>query len=118
MLSPRQNSLVSTLPGGTLPNADSAHPNTACELVISPNGRFLYANTRGANTLAVYAINSATGLLTEQQRIGTYGDVTRHFTFDPTRQWLLCANRALPPSRFCRTTPPPGTCTKLSNPSP
>ena len=93
VLSPRQNSLVSTLSGGTLPNAESAHPNTACELVISPNGRFLYANTRGANTLAVYAIDSATGLLTEQQRIGTYGDVTRHFAFDPTRQWLLCANQ-------------------------
>jgi 6-phosphogluconolactonase len=89
----RPGSVVSTLPAGVATNATSPHPNTGCEIAISPDGRFLYANTRGANTLAVYRIDTATGLLTEQQRIGTGGDIARQFTFDPSRRWLLCANQ-------------------------
>jgi 6-phosphogluconolactonase len=88
----RPDSVVSTLPAGVSANAKSDHPNTACELAISPNGKSLYANTRGANTLAVYDI-AHDGLLSEQQRIQTGGDGTRHFAFDPTRRWLLCANQ-------------------------
>jgi 6-phosphogluconolactonase len=75
------------------PMADSTKPNTGCELSISPNGKSLYANTRGVNTLAVYDIDTHTGILTEQQRINTGGDTTRHFAFDPSRRWLLCANQ-------------------------
>jgi 6-phosphogluconolactonase len=91
-LRPVTGSVVSTLPKGVPTNSTSDHPSTGCELAISPNGKSLYANTRGANTLAVYDI-AHDGLLTEQQRINTGGDVTRHFAFDPTRRWLLCANQ-------------------------
>jgi len=38
-------------------------------------------------------VNAATGLLTEQQRVFSGGGLTRHFTFDPSRRWLLCANQ-------------------------
>jgi 6-phosphogluconolactonase len=88
----RPGSVVSTLAAGVSANAASDHPSSGCELAISPNGRSLYANTRGANTLAAYDV-AHDGLLTEQQRIQTGGDVTRHFAFDPTRRWLLCANQ-------------------------
>jgi 6-phosphogluconolactonase len=91
-LDPRPESVVSTLPAGHAANGESDHPNTGCELAISPNGKSLYANTRGANTLAVYTIAS-NGLLTEEQRIQTGGTMTRYFTFDPSRKWLLCANQ-------------------------
>jgi 6-phosphogluconolactonase len=91
-LKARPESVVSSLPAGVSANAASDHPSTACELAISPNGKSLYANTRGANTLAVYDI-AHDGLLTEQQRINTGGDNTRHFAFDPSRRWLLCANQ-------------------------
>ena len=67
--------------------------STACELVISPDGRFAYANTRGENSLVVFRIDPSTGLLTEQQRINTGGGLTRHITFDPSRRWLLCSNQ-------------------------
>jgi 6-phosphogluconolactonase len=92
ILEPRPGTVISTLPHGMSPNADSTKPNTACELAISPNGKSLYANTRGANTLAVYDIGHD-GVLTEQQRINTGGELTRHFAFDPSRRWLLCANQ-------------------------
>jgi 6-phosphogluconolactonase len=93
VLQARAGTVVSTLPAGVSANADSAKPSTACELAISPNGKSLYANTRGANTLAVYAIDSHSGVLTEEQRIQTGGEMTRHFAFDPSRRWLLCANQ-------------------------
>ena len=84
----RKDSVTSTLATrAALPGS------TACELVISPDGRFAYANTRGENSLAVFRIDPSTGLLTEQQRINTGGGVTRHITFDPSRRWLLCSNQ-------------------------
>ncbi|MGC9198840.1 MAG: lactonase family protein [Acidobacteriaceae bacterium] len=84
----RKDSTISTLA------TRSALPgSTACEVSISPDGRFVYANTRGENSLVVYRVNASTGLLTEAQRVFTGGGVTRHFTFDPSRRWLLCANQ-------------------------
>lgn len=84
----RKDSVVSTLgPGGTLDGS------TGCEIVVSPDGRFVYANTRGANTVVVYRVDASSGLLTEQQRVFSGGGVTRHIAFDPSRRWLLCANQ-------------------------
>jgi len=84
----RKNSVMSTLQSrAALPGS------TGCEIVASPDGRFVYGNTRGENTLAVYRVDAATGLLTEQQRVFSGGGLTRHFAFDPSRRWLLCANQ-------------------------
>jgi 6-phosphogluconolactonase len=81
-------SMVSTL------GSDAARSgSTACEIMVSKDGRFVYANTRGENSLVVYRVNAKTGMLTEQQRVRTGGDVTRLIAFDPTRQWLLCMNQ-------------------------
>jgi 6-phosphogluconolactonase len=81
-------STVSTL------GSEAARPgSTGCEIVVSKDGRFVYANTRGENSLAVYRVNAKTGMLTEQQRVQTGGDVTRLIAFDPTRRWLLCMNQ-------------------------
>jgi 6-phosphogluconolactonase len=84
----RKGSVISTLAKPSdLPGS------TGCELNISPDGNLLYANTRGENSLCCYRVNPSTGLLTEQQRIFTAGSVTRYFTLDPSRRWLLCANQ-------------------------
>jgi 6-phosphogluconolactonase len=81
-------SMVSTL------DSEAARPgSTACEIMVSKDGRFVYANTRGENSLVVYRVNTKTGMLTEQQRVQTGGSVTRLIAFDPTRQWLLCMNQ-------------------------
>ena len=84
----RQNSVVSTVASGA-----GLGTSTGCELAVSPDGRFVYGNTRGENSLTVYRVNASTGLLTEQQRVFSGGGVTRHFAFDPSRRWLLCANQ-------------------------
>lgn len=84
----RKESVVSTLASrAALPGS------TGCEIAVSPDGRFVYGNTRGENSLVVYQVNASTGLLTEQQRVFSGGGLTRHFAFDPSRRWLLCANQ-------------------------
>jgi 6-phosphogluconolactonase len=84
----RMDSVTSTLASrAALPGS------TGCEIAVSPDGRFVYGNTRGENSLVVYRVHAATGLLTEQQRVFSGGGLTRHFTFDPSRRWLLCANQ-------------------------
>jgi 6-phosphogluconolactonase len=84
----RKDSVISTLASrAALPGS------TGCEIVVSPDGRFVYGNTRGENSLVVYRVNASTGLLTEQQRVFSGGGLTRHIAFDPSRRWLLCANQ-------------------------
>jgi 6-phosphogluconolactonase len=66
--------------------------NTAAEVMISPDGNFLYASNRGEDTLVAFSIGDR-GELTEVQRISCGGKTPRHFTLDPTAQWILCGNQ-------------------------
>ena len=67
--------------------------STAAEVAISPNGQFLYASNRGEDSLVVFTIDPMTGTLTLLQRIACGGKMPRHFTLDPTGNWLLCGNQ-------------------------
>jgi 6-phosphogluconolactonase len=77
---------VSTLPAGF--NGVSA----GAELEIHPNGKFLYASNRGDDSLAVFAIDPATGRLTLVEHVPSGGRTPRNFTFDPTARWIVCTN--------------------------
>ncbi len=70
-----------------------ADKNTAAELAISPDGLFLYASNRGEDSLVVFSIRPKDGKLDLVQRIPCGGKTPRHFTLDPTAQWLLCGNQ-------------------------
>jgi 6-phosphogluconolactonase len=70
-----------------------ADKNTAAELAVSPDGNFLYASNRGENTLVVFSISTKNGDLTLVQRISCGGNTPRHFTLDPTAQWVICGNQ-------------------------
>jgi 6-phosphogluconolactonase len=85
----RENSVVSTLAKGA-----SLTGNTACEIVISDDGRFLYSCTRGdgSNTIEVWRIDE-NGYLTLVQRLSCGGKVPRYIAFDPSRKWLVCCNQ-------------------------
>ena len=67
--------------------------STAAEVAISTNGYFLYASNRGEDSLVVFTIDQTTGALTFLQRIACGGKMPRHFTLDPTGNWLLCGNQ-------------------------
>jgi 6-phosphogluconolactonase len=70
-----------------------ASKNTAAEVAISPDGYFLYASNRGEDSLVVFAISGKDGNLTLVQRIPCGGKTPRHFTLDPTAEWLICGNQ-------------------------
>ena len=76
----------------TLP-ADFTGTNTAAEITVHANGRFLYASNRGHNSIAVYAIEEGTGRLTLRQHISSQGKTPRYFAFDPTNRWLIATNQ-------------------------
>ncbi|SNT18852.1 6-phosphogluconolactonase [Granulicella rosea] len=77
----------------TLAEGYSGGTNTAAEVVVSPNGFYLYASNRGENTLVVFAIDQESGAPSVVQRIGCGGKGPRQFTLDPTGRWLLCGNQ-------------------------
>jgi 6-phosphogluconolactonase len=66
--------------------------NAAAEIAVHPSGRFLYASNRGFNSIAVFAIDPATGLLTpvQQQSVGT---TPRQFAIDPTGAFCIVADQ-------------------------
>ena len=67
--------------------------NTAAEITVVPTGDFLYASNRGEDTLVVFAIDGSNGALTFVQRISCGGKTPRHFTLDPTANWVVCGNQ-------------------------
>jgi 6-phosphogluconolactonase len=77
----------------TIAPAFPAAKNTAAEVAISPEGRFLYASNRGEDTLIVFSIAESDGKLTLLQRIPCGGKTPRHFTLSPDARWLLCGNQ-------------------------
>ena len=86
----RENSVVSTLDEGM-----STKGQTACEIVISDDGRFLYSCTRGEDTITVWRIDE-NGYLTRMQKLSAGGKTPRYIVFDPSKRWLVCCNQGAP----------------------
>ncbi|MCW5552767.1 MAG: lactonase family protein [Verrucomicrobiae bacterium] len=78
---------LSTLPG------EFAGNNSCAEVEMHPSGRFLYASNRGHDSIAVFAVEKATGRLTLAEHQPTRGKTPRHFAIDPTGRWLLAENQ-------------------------
>lgn len=77
---------ISSLPDGF------AGTNFTSEVVISPDGRFLYAANRLHDTIAICAIDNS-GHLRRVGEIPTMGDYPRHCTFDSTGQFFYVCNQ-------------------------
>jgi len=73
--------------------ANFSGENTAAEIAIHPNGKFLYTSNRGADDIAEFSIDQHSGKLTLVARVSTFGKEPRHFTIDPTGKRLLVANQ-------------------------
>ena len=77
----------------TLPPGDDVAKNRAGEVVISPDGKFLYSCDRGAvEDMLAYAIDSE-GKLSLVTRLPLEGQEARHFTLSPDGEWLLLARQ-------------------------
>jgi 6-phosphogluconolactonase len=78
---------VSTLP------KDFKGGNTTAEVVVHPKGRYVYGSNRGHDSIAVYAVDPAKGVLTAIEDVPTLGKEPRNFALDPTGAYLFAANQ-------------------------
>ncbi|HXY50449.1 MAG TPA: lactonase family protein [Terriglobales bacterium] len=78
---------VSTLP------SDFRGKNDAAEIEVDPSGRFLYTSNRGDDSIALFAIDPAKGMLTAVGFTNAGGKTPRNFTLDPTGTRLFVANQ-------------------------
>ena len=76
----------------TLP-ANFHGSSTCAEIILHPSGKFLYGSNRGHDSIAIFAIDPATGKLTAAGHESTQGKTPRGFNIDPTGQYLLAANQ-------------------------
>jgi 6-phosphogluconolactonase (cycloisomerase 2 family) len=83
-LAPRQT--VSSLPPGF------AGSNFTSEIMVSSDGRFVYAANRLHDSIAVFAVGT-TGTLEFTGEEWTRGDYPRSFNFDPTGNFLYSCNQ-------------------------
>jgi 6-phosphogluconolactonase len=67
--------------------------NTAAEIAVHPNGRFLFASNRGHDSIAAFSIDSAKGTLRLIDNFSVKGRTPRSFVIDPTGSRLLVANQ-------------------------
>jgi 6-phosphogluconolactonase len=96
---------VSTLP------KDFSGSNTAAEIALHPNGKFLYGSNRGHDSIAVFAVDQKTGRLAFVGHQSTLGRTPRHFAIDPTGRWLLAENQASDSVVVFALDPEPGKLT-------
>jgi len=80
---------VSLLPSEHLPE----HAR-ACEIVVSPDGRFVYASNRGSDLLSVLRVDPVDGAITLMQQTSTGGENARHIALDPSGRWMLVCNES------------------------
>lgn len=78
---------ISTIP------ADYKEVTHTAEVVVHPSGKYLYGSNRGHNSLAVYAIDPASGKLTLLEVTAVGGKVPRNFNVDPTGKFVLVGNQ-------------------------
>ncbi len=74
----------------TLP-ASFEGKSTGAEVLVSPDGKYVFASNRGYDSIARFAIGHDGRL----KRLGwtKVGKEPRHFTFDPTGKWVLVGNQ-------------------------
>lgn len=76
----------------TLPKEFTALSNAA-DIHISKDGKFLYTSNRGAESIAIFKVNIATGALTSLGYTPVLGVNPRNFSLSPNEEYLLVANQ-------------------------
>ena len=66
----------------------------AAEIMLSPDGKFMYASDRGdLNQIVIFSVDTDSGKLTFKGNQPSFGTHPRNFTIDPTGNYLLVANQ-------------------------
>ena len=83
---PTSRQTISTLPPGF------AGSNFCSEILVSADGRFVYAGNRLHDSIGIFAVGP-NGDLTYLGEEWTRGNYPRSFAFDPTGRFLYCCNQ-------------------------
>ena len=78
---------VSSLP------ASYSGENGPAEILLDASAKYVYATNRGADSVAVFAIEKQTGKLTQIQVISAEGKMPRGLEFDPSGKYLFVGNQ-------------------------
>ena len=76
----------------TLPPAFTGNSTTS-EIAVASSGRFVYASNRGHDSIAIFAIDTATGALAPVGWESTQGKTPRFIALDPSGTFLYAANQ-------------------------
>lgn len=79
---------ISTLP------ASFDGKSSCAELQVAPSGKFLYGSNRGHDSIAIFALDPATGAPKLLENVPTGGKTPRNFEIAPGGGYLLAANQA------------------------
>jgi 6-phosphogluconolactonase len=79
--------IISTLPDGAETGGTSAG------IVLSPDGRFLYASNRGHDSIMAFSVGRDDGRLTRVGACASGGRTPRTFAVDPSGRFLIVANQ-------------------------
>lgn len=77
----------------TLPPAFSGE-SRASEIVVHPEGRYVYASNRGHDSIAVFLIDASTGELSSLGHELSIGDCPRSFAITPDCKYMLVGNQS------------------------
>ncbi|MDA8745770.1 lactonase family protein [Rubripirellula amarantea] len=66
---------------------------SASEIIVHPNGKFLYSANRGHDTITVYRIDGSNGELSVIEIENIRGATPRNFNITPDGKWLLAAGQ-------------------------
>lgn len=77
---------VSTVPEGVT-------GGSTAQVVVHPNGRFVYVSNRGHDSIAIFSIDPETGRIARLGTEPTQGTMPRNFNIDPAGRFLYAANQ-------------------------
>ncbi|MBM3265481.1 MAG: lactonase family protein [candidate division Zixibacteria bacterium] len=66
--------------------------NYCADILVHPNGRYLYGTNRGHNSIVMFDIDPATFCLTLREHVSSEGDFPWNLAIDPTATFVLAAN--------------------------
>lgn len=100
----------------TLPAAGFKKHNSTAELLFHPGGRFLYCSNRGHDSIAVFAVDPASGKLSlvEIESLGV--KTPRGFGIDPSGRYLIAAGQNSGNARVFAIDPKSGALSPVGEP--
>jgi 6-phosphogluconolactonase len=66
--------------------------NTGAEIAVAPSGRVVYLSNRGHDSIATFAVDPQSGMLTPVDWAPTHAKSPRFFGLDPSAKMLFAAN--------------------------